>query len=244
MSSLFDVPAQLALLLSLAVSTAATEPSIRREVAAPAAATAPLAEPPEGSFRFGEHAWLRALHENAHVAEAIGARVFVTSGGRYYLPTPADRPRVMAARADDDFAARIAYSAAVRNAAVMRVVLHRAPTAGDLYIAHVFGASTAIELIQAVDEAPDVALEQRFPTLIGSASAMSNESKDAVTVARFYQRLSGALREPPRLVAIGLDLKSRGQQRQDAGSSSPGTTAMAWQAKVEAEVAKSEKRTQ
>ncbi len=104
-------------------------------------------------MRFGERAWLRALHENAEVAETIGARVFVTSGGRYYLPTPADRPRVMAARTDDDFAARIAYSAAVRNAAVMRAALHRAPTAGDLYIAHVFGAPTAIELIAAVDEA-------------------------------------------------------------------------------------------
>ncbi len=141
------------------------------------------------------------------MAETIGARVFVTSGGRYYLPTPADRPRVMAARADDDFAARIAYSAAVRNAAVMRSALHRAPTAGDLYIAHVFGAPTAIELIAAVDEAPDAALEQRFPTLIGSAAAMATESKDAVTVAQFYRRLSGAVREPPRLVAIGLDVQ-------------------------------------
>jgi hypothetical protein len=231
------------MLLSLAVSTAATEPSMsRREVAAPAPATAPLAEPLEGSFSFGEHAWLRALHENAEMAETIGARVFVTSGGRYYLPTPADRPRVMAARADEDFAARIAYSAAIRNAAVMRAALHRVPTAGDLYIAHVFGASTAIELIQTVDEAPDAALDQRFPTLIGTAAALANESKDLVTVAKFYQRLSGALHAPPRLVAIGLDLKSRGQQRQDAGSVPPGTTAMAWQVKVE--VTKSDKRTQ
>ncbi len=176
------------------------------------------------------------------MAESIGARVFVTSGGRYYVPTPTDRPRVMAARADDDFAARIAYSAAVRNAVVMRVALHRAPTAGDLYIAHVFGAPAAIELIRAVDTTPDVTLEQRFPTLIGSAAPMANDGKDAVTVAQFYRRLSGALREPPRLVAIGLDLKSRAQQRVDASSVPLGTTAMAWQAKVEA--TKSDKRTQ
>jgi hypothetical protein len=242
LSSLFDVPAQLAMLLSLAVSTAATEPPRSvREIAAPAAATAPLAEPLEGSFRFGEHAWLRALHENAEVAETIGARVFVTSGGRYYLPTPADQPRVMAARADDDFAARIAYSAAVRNAACMRAALHRPPTAGDLYIAHVFGASTAIELIEAVDEAPDATLEQRFPTLQGSAAVLTTEGKEAVTVAQFYRRLSGALRQPPRLVAIGLDVKPRARPK-DAGSPAPDTTAMAWQAQVE--VAKADKRTQ
>lgn len=222
------------MLLSLAVSTGGTEmPRNGHEVAAPAGVTEPL----EGPFSFGERSWLRALHENAEVAETIGARVFVTSGGRYYLPAPADRPRVMAARTDDDFAARIAYSAAVRNAAVMRSALHRAPTAGDLYIAHVFGAPTAIELIAAVDEAPDAALEQRFPTLIGSATT---EGKEAVTVGQLYRRLSGAVREPPRLVAIGLDLKSRGQQRHDAANVQPDATAMAWQAKVD----KTDQRTQ
>jgi hypothetical protein len=243
LSSLFDVPAQLAMLLSLAVSTAATEPPRNvREVAALVVATTPLVEPLKGSFNFGERAWLRALHENAEVAETIGARVFVTSGGRYYLPAPADRPRVLAARADDDFAARVAYRAAVRNAAAMRTALHRPPTAGDLYIAHIFGASAAVEFIQAVDEAPDAALDQRFPTLIGSAAAIMNESKDTVTVAQFYKRLSGVLREPPRLIAIGLDLKPRGAQRKDAGSAAVDTTEMAWQAKVD--VAVPDKRTQ
>ena len=226
------------MLLSLAVSTVATEPPRSgHEVAAPAGVTAPITEPLEGPFRFGERSWLRALHENAEVAETIGARVFVTSGGRYYLPTPGDRPRVMAARTDDDFAARIAYSAAVRNAAVMRSALHRAPTAGDLYIAHVFGASTAIEFIAAVDEAPDAALEQRFPTLVGSGTTAS---KDAVTVGQLYRRLSGAVPEPPRLVAIGLDMQSRGRQRKDAANVEPDTTAMAWQAKVD----KTDQRTQ
>ena len=222
------------MLLSLAVSTAATDPPrSMRQVPAPAAAVAPIAEPLEGSFSFGERSWLRALHENAEVAETIGARVFVTSGGRYYLPAPADRPRVMAARADDDFAERIAYSAAVRNAAVMRAALHRAPAAGDLYIAHLFGASTAIELIETVGEAPEAALERRFPTLLGSAAAMSTEGKDTVTVAQFYRRLSGALREPPRLIAIGLDVKPRALPMKDPGSRAPETTAVAWQARVE-----------
>ena len=81
------------MLLSLAVSTAATEPPRSgHEVAAPAGVTAPIAEPLEGPFSFGERSWLRALHENAEAAETIGARVFVTSGGRYYLRhRPTDR---------------------------------------------------------------------------------------------------------------------------------------------------------
>lgn len=222
------------MLLSLAVSTpASAPPGSMPEVAAPAAATAPPSAPLEGPYRFGERAWLRALHENADVAETIGARVFVTSGGRYYLPSPADRPRVLAARRNNDFAARVAYSAAVRNAAVMRAALHRTPTAGDLYIAHVFGAPIAIELIQAVGETPDAALERRFPALSSGAAAMASDVKDVVTVAQFYRRLSGALGEPPRLVAIGLDVKPPALPTQDAVAAGPRTTAMAWQARVE-----------
>ena len=182
------------------------------------------------------------LHENAEVAETIGARVFVTSGGRYYLPTPADRPRVMAARADDDFAARMAYTAAVRNAAVMRAALHRAPTAGDLYIAHVFGAVDGHRAHRSRGRGARCGARTAFPYASGSAAALTTEGQDAVTVAQFYRRLSGALRAPPRLVAIGLDVKPRAPPMKEAGSPAPDTTAMAWQAQVE--VAKADKRTQ
>ena len=167
MSSLFDVPAQLAMLLSLAASTAATDSSavsVAAEHAAPVADVAVVSEPLEGPLRFGERAWLRALHENAKEAETIGARVFVTSGGRYYIPSPNDRDRILAARNDAELGARVARASAERNAARMRAALHRAPTAGDLYIAHVFGVGTAISLLKAAGEAPDTALAKLFPS--------------------------------------------------------------------------------
>ena len=85
----------------------------------------------------------------------------------------------------------------------MHAALHRAPTAGDLYIAHVFGATTAISLLDTVGRDPDAAFDKRFPELAGAA-ALSAEIKGPITVGQFYRRLSGALHEPPRLVAIGL----------------------------------------
>lgn len=235
MSSLFDVPAQLAMLLSLAASTAATEPSAEvAELAAPAADAAIVSEPLDGPLRFGERAWLRALHENPKEAEACGARVFVTSGGRFYIPTPADRSRILAARNDPLLAARVARTAADRNAVRMRTALHRSPTAGDLYIAHVFGAETAIGLLKAASQAPDAALKTRFPALASNAAELSGDGgKAPITVGQFYRRLSGALREPPRLVAIGLRPTVADAPREDlTAEQEEGTKTVAWQAQV------------
>ncbi len=245
MSSLFDVPAQLAMLLSLAASTAATEPSAEvAELAAPAADAAIVSEPLEGPLRFGERAWLRALHENPKEAEACGARVFVTSGGRFYIPTPADRSRILAVRNDPLLAARVARAAADRNAVRMRTALHRSPTAGDLYIAHVFGAETAIGLLKAASQAPDAALKAQFPALASNAAELSGDgAKAPITVGQFYRRLSGALREPPRLVAIGLRPTVADAPREDlAAEHEEGAKTVAWQAQVN--VAKADRRAQ
>jgi hypothetical protein len=245
LSSLFDVPAQLAMLLSLAASTAATEPSAGvAALAAPPADVAIVSEPLEGPLRFGERAWLRALHENAKEAETIGARVFVTSGGRYYMPSPNDRGRILAARTDTEVAARVARAGAERNAARMRAALHRSPTAGDLYIAHVFGAATAISLLKAAGGAPDAALTKRFPELAGSVAELSGDGANApITGGQFYRRLSGALHEPPRLVAIGLRPTVADAPREDlAAERGEGAKTIAWQAQVN--VAKADRRAQ
>jgi hypothetical protein len=233
------------MLLSLAASTVATEPSEGvAQLAAPVADVAVTSEPLEGPLRFGERAWLRALHENPKEAEACGARVFVTSGGRFYIPTPADRNRILARRNDPLLAARVAHSAADRNAARMRAALHRSPTAGDLYIAHVLGAETAIGLLKATSQAPDTALEVRFPALASSAAELSGEgAKAPITVGQFYRRLSGALREPPRLVAIGLRPTVADAPSKDlAAEREEGAKTIAWQAHVN--VAKADRRAQ
>lgn len=233
------------MLLSLAASTATTEPSAAvAELAAPAAGVAILSEPLEGPLRFGERAWLRALHENTKEAETIGARVFVTSGGRYYMPSPNDRSRILAARNDPELAARVARAGAERNAARMRAALHRSPTAGDLYIAHVFGAETAIGLLKAASEAPNAALKDRFPALASSAAEVSGDGMKApITVGQFYRRLSGALREPPRLVAIGLRPTIADAPREDlAAEQEERAKTIAWQTQVN--LAKADRRAQ
>jgi hypothetical protein len=243
LSSLFDVPAQLAMLLSLAASMATSQPTAAvAEVAVPPADVATLSQPLEGPLRFSDHTWMRALHENGKAADAHGARVFVTSGGRYYVPPPSDRSHVLATRNDAEFAARIAWAAAARNARRMHAALHRAPTAGDLYIAHVFGAETAISLLDTAGRDPDAAFDKRFPELAGAA-AVSADIKGPITVGQFYRRLSGALHEPPRLIAIGLRPTMAEVPRADlAVEEAASNSTVDWLATVE--VAKADRRTQ
>jgi hypothetical protein len=236
LSSLFDVPAQLALVLSLAASTAGHELP-----AAPAAeATAPAAiiatpETLEGPLRFGERTWLRALKEAPAEADAesYALRIFITSGGRFYIPTADERRRILEARHDSALAEALARAFAQSNARRMYAVLGRAPTAGDLYVAHVLGPEAAIALVTAAAGTPDDGVAKTFPELASALPELSGAT--SMTVGQFYRRLSGALHEPPRLVAIGLKPTMADAPRPHlADSRGAGTEAIAWQTEVSA----------
>ena len=235
MSSLFDIPAQLALVLSLAAGSTAQAPippTITSTISQHASPYAPPYEAPEGPLLYSEHSWLRALHDNPHAARQLGMRVFVTSGGRYYLPTPHDRQRVLAARNDPALATPVARAVAEHNAARLRGAFNRAPVTGDLYIAHLFGPETAIDLVRAVGEEPDAPIRACFPAL---AEAIADASVAApVTVEDFYLRVLAAFDEPPRLVAIGLRpaAAKRGKERRSMEQTRRLDLVATWRAEV------------
>lgn len=221
MSSLFDIPAQLAMLLSLAASTAAYEPAATGLRARPAPPAAVTAAPLAGPMRFGERAWLEALYENPGQSGGYAASVFVTTNGRFYVPTLGERTKILDARNDAPLATRVARAAAERNATVLRSTFQRVPTPADLYIAHVLGPASAITFLRAVEAAPDMPLLDGFPAL-AAGLADAGDAK-AMTVGQFHRQLRGVLRELPRLVAIGLKPSLDGQPGPD----------VSWQATVD-----------
>ena len=106
-----------------------------------------------------------------------------------------------------------------------------------------FGVGTAISLLKAAGEAPDTALAKVFPELAANAAEVAGGAKAPVTVGQFYRRLSGALRESPRLIAIGLRPTVADSPREDLASSpDDGAKTVAWQAEVI--VAKADRRAQ
>lgn len=232
MSSLFEIPAQLAMLLSLAASTVGHEAPVEASKAFPTASPGSV-EPVEGPLRFTDRGWMRALYENQEEADGLGARIFVTSGGRYYVPVASDRRRILDTRQNAEIAGRVTTAAAVRDAARIRGALKRAPAAADLYVAHVFGPETAISLIEAVGRAPDAPLKESLP-MLAALPEVQQGTVAPPTVAQFYRRLSAALREPPRLVAIGLVPPAIGLAPDAPQAERPvRDNIVAWQAKVD-----------
>jgi hypothetical protein len=207
-SSLLDVPAQLALVLYLAAATVAGEPASAPIVSAPApsAAAAPLVvRPLAGPLRFSEAMWFKALKDGAGGSDTpdYAAAIYQTSGGRYYVPVEAERVRILAARESVELAGRVAHALAQSNARYMAGVLRRAPTAGDLYLAHVFGPEAAADFINLVTAKPDGDAAKHLPELAQDAPALLSVGRTPLTLAQLYIRLTAALRQrPPEFAAL------------------------------------------
>jgi len=202
LSSLLDVPAQLALVLSLAASTAASDPPrppAASEAASPASQAALVPQPLVGPFRFGAGVWLRALKESPPDQDAhdFSGSIFKTSGGRYYVPAATERRRILKARRDGALARRVARAFAQSNARTLGAALHRAPSAGELYIAHVFGPEAAINFIQLAEAKPHDAAAKHVPELARAAPGLLNAHGAPLTLAQVYKQLTDPLRQLP-----------------------------------------------
>jgi hypothetical protein len=203
LSSLLDVPAQLALVLSLAASTVANDPPSAPAASEVAASQVALvAQPLVGPFRFGEGMWLRALKESPPVQDApdYSGSIFRTSGGRYYVPAASERRRILNARGDAALASRVARAFARSNARALRFALRRAPSAGELYIAHIFGPEAAINFIQLAEAKPGASAARHVPELARAAPGLLVAHGAPLTLAQVYKRLTDPLRQHPRNV--------------------------------------------
>jgi len=256
LSSLLDVPAQLALVLTLAGAgpghgTPPAPPPLETAAIEPAQ-TLLDPEPLEGPYRFSESNWLRALREDLPAGEAqahYGDRIFRTSGGRYYVPSAGERRRVLDARANAALAGRVAEAFASDNAARMRVALHRPATAGDLYIAHVFGPEAAIGFIRLADARPNDLAAKQVPGLAQSAPELMPAGGAPLTLAQLYKRLTepmrkfarsagaqAAMRDRAKAQTAALDLKPTIAEAPPPGGAAaqPVPEAFAWHAEVSA----------
>ncbi len=100
-----------------------------------------------GLFQFIESTWLDMVrrHGPAHglAAEAAALR----RGANADM-----RREILALRSDPELSARMAGELARENAAALQARLGRAPSAGELYAAHVMGAGGALRLIEAAQQ--------------------------------------------------------------------------------------------
>jgi hypothetical protein len=126
-----------------------------------------------GLFQFIDRTWLGTMKEAgpllgySRYADAITR----TDDGRYTVSDPAMRREIMALRQDPTANALMAGVFTNSNSKHLTNKLGRAPTDGELYMAHFMGASGAARLITAAENNPGAVAAQSF-----SAAARANKS--------------------------------------------------------------------
>jgi hypothetical protein len=145
-----------------------------------------------GLFQFIDQTWLATVKESGaslgygRYASAIAR----TSSGRYVVPNGAMRRTIMNLRYDPSANAVMAGAFTKQNAARLSRALGRAPTDGELYIAHVLGQSGAVKLITSAQNAPTTDAAHLFPHAArANRSIFFDKQGDARSSADVYRVL-------------------------------------------------------
>jgi len=137
-----------------------------------------------GLFQFIDQTWLGTMKQSG--AELgygrYAAAISRTASGHYQVTDPEMRSEILKLRNDPTANAVMAGAFTRANADILSKKLGRAPSEGELYIAHFLGAGGAAKLISAANNNPDAKATQYFPT-----AATANSSI-------FFDRSTGAPR--------------------------------------------------
>ncbi len=127
-----------------------------------------------GLYQFVDQTWFETMKRaGARLGYARYADAIVeTAPGRYDVPDPALRREILALR--DDPAANAALAGALTrdNAAILSERLGRAPSDGEVYLAHVLGAAGAARLTNLASFTPALPANAVFPAAAAANRAI------------------------------------------------------------------------
>jgi Transglycosylase SLT domain len=159
------------------LATAQVESGLNPQAGAPTSSA-------RGLFQFVEQTWLGTIKQSGaalgygRYADAITR----TASGHYQVDDPIMRSEILKLRNDPTANAVMAGAFTRANAAILTNRLGRAPTEGELYMAHFLGAGGAARLITLAGSSPSASAADFF-----GHAARANASI-------FYDRVTGAAR--------------------------------------------------
>jgi hypothetical protein len=126
-----------------------------------------------GLYQFTDQTWLATLKRSG---TSLGYGVYADAvvqgtNGRYDVSDPTVRRSILALRDDPGANAAMAGALTRDNAQTLTIKLGRAPSDGELYLAHVLGATGAVRLASLAQINPAAAADSSFP-----AAADANRS--------------------------------------------------------------------
>ena len=137
-----------------------------------------------GLYQFIQQTWLATMKQ-AGPALGYGRyadAITMTASGQYQVSDPALRNEILNLRTDPAANAAMAGAFTQANAAALSDRLGRAPSEGELYIAHFLGAGSAARLINLAASNPNAKAAEFFPEAAQANSPI------------FYDRATGTAR--------------------------------------------------
>jgi hypothetical protein len=148
----------------------------------------------KGLYQFIDQTWLATM-KNAGPAlgfSRYAAAIVQGPDGRYDVPDPAARAAIMRLRADPAVSATMAGIFTRSNAAQLNAAIGRAPSEGELYIAHFLGPDGAAKLIAAASSQPNANAAAMFPqAAAANPSIFHDRAGRPAGAAAVYSKLTG-----------------------------------------------------
>lgn len=148
----------------------------------------------KGLYQFIDQTWLATMKGAGaqsgygRLADAISRG----SDGRYEVADPNMRSEIMKLRADPSASAAMAASFTRKNAEQLEGALGRAPSEGELYIAHFLGSDGAAKLITAAANQPRTNAVALFPQAAAANPSIFYDSFGRPrAAAEVYGKLTG-----------------------------------------------------
>jgi hypothetical protein len=161
----------------------------------------------KGLYQFIDQTWLATM-KGAGPAVGLGrfaAAITRLEDGRYDVPDGAWRTAIMNLRGDPKVSAMMAGAYARSNAAQLADAVGRAPSEGELYIAHFLGAEGAAKLIANAQSQPNLRGADLFPQAASANRPIFfDRAGNARSVLGVYRELTG--RYESARAAIGGDV--------------------------------------
>jgi len=147
-----------------------------------------------GLFQFVEQTWLSAVKRFGarHGLGAYAAQVEEGADGKFRVVDPAMRKRVLDLRLDPQASALMAGELTQDHAAYLQGRTGRAPSAGELYAAHVLGPAGSARLSESVAARPAASAADLFPEAAAANAGLFYRNGRPVTVAELSATLTHA----------------------------------------------------
>lgn len=145
-----------------------------------------------GLFQFVEQTWLSTLKQHGAKHGYAGYADLITKGGdgRFHVKGGDARRSVMDLRLDPHAASLMAGELTSDHASYLKGRVGRAPTGGELYVAHFLGPQGSARLIEAVQSRPGVSAASLFPDAARANRAIFYREGREATVGEVYANLT------------------------------------------------------